>query len=156
MAANGTIELEFIRNFWLSDVRGPLDKGLVAAPSDKLDWSPEKNMLSLGNIFMHIAETSMWWIGKLIDNIDFEDLTPGVSPSKERIKTYLDGHWERVEGFFDRTPAIVEKTYSRYHNGKDYDFHGRWVMLHLLEHDIHHRCQVNQYLRILGIEPPKI
>jgi uncharacterized damage-inducible protein DinB len=31
-----------------------------------------------------------------------------------------------------------------------------WILDHLQEHDIHHRAQLNLYLRLMGIEPPSI
>jgi len=129
---------------------------LDLAPDDKLDWSPAEKMISLGNIFMHIAECSAWWISKLIDGIDFEDLTPGPSLPKNKIATLMDQHWQRLDRFFARTPDILSKNYPYRDEGKDLNYQGRWIMIHLLEHDLHHRSQINQYLRILGITPPEI
>jgi uncharacterized damage-inducible protein DinB len=65
-------------------------------------------------------------------------------------------HWRRMEDFFERCPDLFEKTYPHTWRGKPVQLTAQWVMLHLLEHDIHHRSQINHYLRILGIEPPKI
>jgi uncharacterized damage-inducible protein DinB len=31
-----------------------------------------------------------------------------------------------------------------------------WILDHVQEHGIHHRAQLNLYLRMLGIEPPSI
>lgn len=156
MTAEGNMELEIIRKFWFDEVKPPLMKALEIAPVDKLDWAPAVKALSLGNVFMHIAEASMWWIGKFIDGIEYEDLTPGPSLNKDKIKAMLDDHWSRLESFFDRCPEISRNVYPHSWKGKEYKLTGSWVMMHLLEHDIHHRSQINQYLRILGIEPPRI
>jgi uncharacterized damage-inducible protein DinB len=31
-----------------------------------------------------------------------------------------------------------------------------WILDHVQEHEIHHRAQLNLYLRLLGIAPPSI
>ena len=31
-----------------------------------------------------------------------------------------------------------------------------WILDHVQEHEIHHRAQLNLYLRIMGITPPSI
>ncbi|MCP4579990.1 MAG: DinB family protein [candidate division Zixibacteria bacterium] len=156
MPVNGNIDIEYLANFWIENIKPPLMNALDLAPDDKLDWAPAEKMISLGNIFMHIPECSAWWISKLIDGIDFDDLTPGQSLPKNKIAGLLDQHWQRLDGFFARTPDILSTNYSYHHDGKDWNFEGRWIMIHVLEHDLHHRSQINQYLRILGIAPPKI
>ena len=156
MKAKGSLEYEFIREFWFNGVKPPLMKALEMAPANKFDWAPADKALSLGNVFMHIAETSRGWIGSFIDGAEFADLTPGPSLPKDGIKELLDEHWVRLESFFARCPEIAAKVYPHTWHGKEYKLSGNWVMMHLLEHDIHHRCQINQYLRILGLEPPKI
>ena len=156
MANDHGLDLEFLNHFWTSDVKPPLMEALLAAPEDKLDWAPGEKMMSLGNVFMHIGETSMWWIGKIIDNMEYKDITPGPSFPRDKIRQLMEDHWHRIDGFFMRSPRIIEKSYGYTHNGKEIKYEGRWILIHLLEHDIHHRCQINQYLRILGIEPPRI
>ena len=156
MPKTGNIEIDFIYNFWKKEVIPPLYLALELTPDDKLDWSPAEKMLSLGNIFMHISEAGAWWIDKKIYDKPYEDSTPGPSLPKDKIKELLDIHWNRLEEFLSRFPEIMKKTYSTTWQGKEYQLKGDWIMMHLLEHDIHHRCQINQYLRILGITPPKI
>ena len=156
MEAKGNIELEIIRKFWFDEVRPPIMEALVKTPDDKLDWMPAEGMLSLGNIFMHIAEAGDWWIDKMIDGKDYEDIVPGPSYPKKDIEAMLNNHWKRLEHFYDRCPEIAERKIPHTRKGKKHMLTGGWIMMHLFEHDIHHRSQINQYLRILGIEPPKI
>lgn len=156
MEAKSNLELDRIRNFWFDEVKPPLMKALDLAPDDKLDWAPADKMLSLGNIFMHIAEASMGWIEDVIDGNKFDELTPGPSLPKNNIQNLMNEHWQRLDNFFNRYSGITEKTYPIEWQGKTYNLRAEWIMLHLFEHDIHHRSQINQYLRILGINPPKI
>lgn len=147
---------DLIQKFWLEDVKPPLMQAFELVPEGKLDWAPAQPMLTLGNIFMHIAETSNWWIDKIIDNGEFTDLTPCPSLPKGKIKDLLDEHWRRLDHFFDRCPEILEKTYKRQRKDSVSEYTGEWIMMHLLEHDIHHRSQASQYLRLLKIQPPRL
>ncbi|HBZ01423.1 MAG TPA: hypothetical protein DEO84_08915 [candidate division Zixibacteria bacterium] len=156
MTINGTMKIATIANFWLNELRPPLDKALLITPDDKLEWTPGPDMITLGNIFMHIAEASDYWITQVIDHKDCIDYTPCPCPPKAEIAAMLDSHWLRIEEFFSRAPQIMEGTYLLQRRSGPAELSGFWIMLHLLEHDIHHRCQINQYLRIMGIEPPQI
>ena len=40
---------------------------------------------------------------------------------------------------------VVERTYTLH-----------WILDHVQEHEIHHRAQLNLYLRMLGVTPPSI
>ena len=144
--------------FWRESLKPTLDKALELTPEDKLNWAPAEKMLTLGNIFLHISECSDWWYdevmkGKKAIELAFADKP---CPSKEKLMEFLKNHWERIERFFSEPSEVLGKTYKIEHEGKTYSLDGNWIFTHLLEHDIHHRSQINQYLRILGIAPPKI
>jgi uncharacterized damage-inducible protein DinB len=156
MTQNPSITIARLARFWSEEVKPPIGKALELAPDDKLDWAPAENMITLGNIFLHVGETSLGWIGALIDGGEFTSLQPRKSPPKSEIESVLDQHWERLEGFFGRAPQILGETYDLRPHGHDAEVTGEWIFLHLFEHDIHHRSQINHYLRILGIKPPRI
>ncbi len=156
MQIKGNIKIEGVHNFWINDVRPSLDKALELTPEDKLEWAPQPNMITLGNIFMHISESSDFWITTIIDRMESIDYTPCPCPPKEEILRLMENHWQRLEKFFMRAPEILEKNYERERRGKKVNLSGEWIMFHLLEHDIHHRSQANHYLRMLGIQPPQI
>jgi uncharacterized damage-inducible protein DinB len=156
MNFHGDIKLQRIADFWFNGIKPPLMQALEVTPDDKLDWMPADKMLTLGNIFMHINEASDWWINRVIYKKEYKDMTPCKSPSKDYIKTLLDDHWIRMERFFDKAPKILEEKYSLDWFKPPKTVDGYWIMLHLFEHDLHHRSQINQYLRILGEKPPRI
>jgi uncharacterized damage-inducible protein DinB len=151
--------LESQIKFWRESVKPSLDKALDLSPEERLNWAPAENMISLGNIFLHISETSDWWFDEVMNKRQSVELVPTPSTgtkSKIEIKKYLDIHWERLERFFDANPEILACDYQYMGRSKTMTFSGLWIYTHLLEHDIHHRSQINQYLRILGIKPPEI
>lgn len=115
--------------------------------------------MTLGNVFLHISENSDWWYNEAICQQGFKELVPShdaPTPSKSEIKAHMESHWERLERFFAREPEMLGKQYVVKGHGAAYQFDGYWAFTHLLEHDLHHRSQINQYLRILGITPPEI
>jgi uncharacterized damage-inducible protein DinB len=156
MKFDGDLKIQRIADFWFDEVKPPIMKALEAAPDDKLEWAPAEKMITLGNIFMHIAEASDWWCNKVIYKREFKDLTPCKSFSKGHIKTLMDDHWIRLEKLLDDAPKVMEGKYLIDWRKPPETVVGFWIMLHLFEHDIHHRSQINHYLRILGEKPPKI
>jgi len=156
MPIKGNITIARLAQFWMEEVRPPIPQALELTPDDKLDWAPGEKMIPLSNIFKHIGEASAWWIYVVIDGKEFEEFAKGRMMSKDELKTVLDEHWKRLEEFFNRGPETFEKQYDMSKFGRDSKVTGEWIFLHLLEHDIHHRSQINHYLRILGIKPPRI
>ena len=143
---------------WREKIKPNLNQALELTPDDKLDWMPGEKMISLGKVFLHIAECSDWWYGEVMKSEKATELAYMDKPClpKEKIKQHLELHWQRLERFFDDSPEVLSKTYKIEHESKTYHPEGYWILSHLLEHDIHHRSQINQYLRILGITPPKM
>jgi uncharacterized damage-inducible protein DinB len=146
--------------FWRDKVKPSIVKSLECSPDDKFGWTPADGMIALGNLFTHISECSEWWLDQVIGN-NRQVKNPATAakpgaPSRIVISRYMDTHWERLERFFEADPSILKNSYKVAGREKAHNFDGYWIFTHLLEHDIHHRSQINQYLRILGIVPPKI
>jgi uncharacterized damage-inducible protein DinB len=156
MTINGDIKIKALANFWIFEVKPPLMQALELTPEDKLGWSPSPGMIKLGDIFYHISECSAWWISTLIDKEAPPPDAPSMGLTKKTLTEMMEKHWRTLENFYSRCPEILEHTYEYVDREKTHKFTGQWIMFHLLEHDIHHRSQINQYLRILGITPPQI
>ena len=156
MLSDGNALVQSQITLWKELIRPNIDRALALVPDDKLDWAPAANMLTLGNIFLHISECSDWWYGEVIRGSPAMELSGGSCPPKTIIAMLLDAHWSRLDELFARPPETLSESYSVTREGKTTRYDGCWLFTHLLEHDIHHRGQINQYLRILGITPPEI
>lgn len=159
MLSQGNALLESQIKHWREKLKPTLMQALERTPEDKLDWAPAEKMITLGNIFLHISECSDWWYGEIMKKRISVPLTgepDDPCPPKDTIAGLLAAHWDRLEEFFTDAPEVLTATYSHQREGKTHQWDGNWVFTHLLEHDIHHRSQINQYLRILGIQPPQI
>ena len=143
-------------SLWRKYIQANINEALELTPEDKLGWAPAAGMLTLGQVFAHIAETSDWWYDEVVRKNISVELASKTVASKAELKKHLQIHWARLERFFAEPPEALGKTYSFVDKGKTWSFTGYWIFTHLLEHDIHHRCQIHQYLRILGIKPPRM
>jgi len=158
MLSDGNQLLESQIKLWRKKIKPNLDEALKLVPDDKLDWAPAENMIPLGQVFLHIAECSDWWYDDVVKGKPGTELAVlgQPCPPKEKIAEHMKDHWERMERFFDESPEILEKIYERQVEEDHFALSGYWIFTHLFEHDIHHRSQINHYLRILGIKPPKL
>jgi uncharacterized damage-inducible protein DinB len=144
---------------WRNGIKPTLNQALEITPEEKLAWSPAPGMINLGNIFLHIAECSDWWYDEIMKqrkSLELSSAPNAPLPAKSQIQAYMTIHWERLERMFAEPPDVFKKSYKVIGRTQEHVFDGYWVFTHLLEHDIHHRGQINQYLRILGITPPEI
>jgi uncharacterized damage-inducible protein DinB len=159
MLSDGNPLIDCQIKLWREDVKPSLTKALDRAPEAKLNWAPADGMITLGNIFLHISECSDWWFDEVMNKNKAVELVPApgsAARSKADIVKYMDIHWQRMERFFQSDPRILVAEYRYSGRTQTYTSTGYWIFTHLLEHDIHHRSQINQYLRIMGIEPPEI
>jgi len=144
---------------WRESIKPNLDQALELTPEDKLDWAPAEGMITIGNIFLHISECSDWWYDEVVNGKKAIDLSPSATakcPPKAEIVKYMQIHWERMERLFAAVPDFIGQTFEVKGKEKIHHFTGAWIYTHLLEHDLHHRSQIHQYLRLLGIKPPSI
>ncbi len=148
---------EEIRN-WRERIKPSMTQLLEMAPDDKLDWAPGKEMITLGMLFLHIAEASDWWYDEIMKGKESIELAfpDKKCPPKAEIKKHMDDHWSRLERFFGEEEDILENTYEKKLETRTISKNGYWIFMHLFEHDIHHHSQIRHYLRILGLVPPRI
>ena len=156
MLSRGNPLLAYQIKFWRENVKSTLNEALKRTPQNKLDWAPAKGMITLGQVFLHIAECSDWWYDEVMKGRSAVELAKGKCPSKRVIVRHLNNHWKRLDRYFAEPPAVLGKKFPVKGRRPTFRPSGYWLFTHLLEHDLHHRSQINQYLRILGITPPEI
>ncbi len=123
-------------------------------PDDKINWSPRGDLWNFRGILAHLVATRHSWLERTDDGEE----TPHVYGSigtKDGIKDQLRLSWERMERFLSDQTG-VDRVYKGTREGRDYSISGNWAAFHLLEHDIHHRADMFQYLNLLGIEHPEV
>lgn len=122
-------------------------------PDDKLDWSPKPELWNFKGILLHVATARHGWLGYTVKD---GEPTPNVlveGQTREGLKQQLRLSGQRLQRFL-ADPAKLAGTYKD--EDRSETLTGHWVAYHLLEHDIHHRANIFDYLALLGIEHPQV
>jgi len=117
---------------------------------DELTFTPFNNSWSVGQIMLHIADCEDNWLHGVVQR-EFE---PWVCydlaeyPTKAAIKELLDRARHRTVAFFEGLDENdLDKEYCT-PNGESFTL--RWIIWHVLEHEIHHRGELSLALGLLG------
>jgi uncharacterized damage-inducible protein DinB len=161
----GTIRSQF--PYWDGQFRPYLLLALDALPADRFDYKPQPSMLTAHQTLLHIAEAEHSWMNIVGGKKDEEwvvELPNGEgyktiidAPDHAAVRALLEKSHARVQEWLDRPVAELGKVITyRAHDGVERQYTIHWMLDHLQEHEIHHRAQLNMYLRMMGITPPSI
>ncbi len=127
-----------------------------AIPPDKIDWSPQEDEFSYGDILRHLAAIEKITVSAGVDG-QWESY-PGhgrnLAGSLDEVVGYIETiHTEAM----DRLRALPDEQL----NQPRPSITGRplkaWrLLMAVVEHEIHHRSQIASYLAFMGIEAPQI
>jgi uncharacterized damage-inducible protein DinB len=142
------------------DIVGPwsrlndeLIKLVEYVPVDKLNWSPRPELWNFRGILLHIAQARDGWMGGTVGDGDPAPSVYQTTRSKAEVQREFRRTWERVARFL-ADPAALSRTYQTDEDGRQST--GHWIAYHLLEHDVHHRANIFDYLALLGIATPEV
>jgi uncharacterized damage-inducible protein DinB len=160
--------------FWDAQYRPFLIQAVEAFPADRLDFKPHPSMLTARQMMLHIPEAERAWIIRIVEGGPDEewvsphtdpaqgwviaDASPvGARPDQARLVALME-EWHRpTQRWLDRPVAELSRVVSwEGPGGEPRSATLHWVLDHLQEHEIHHRAQLNGYLRLIGVEPPSI
>jgi uncharacterized damage-inducible protein DinB len=162
----GTIKQFF--PYWDSYFRPYLVDSVRLLPPAKFDFKPKPEMLTAAQVVLHIAEAERWWVSHIVDGEKYaDDVVPHEDPAQGWVTLYdapdhnallfrLEEAHRHTQRWFGFAPAALEKRSVRTRaDGTSREFSLHWILEHVQEHEIHHRAQLNLYLRLLGITPPE-
>lgn len=163
----GTIQAHY--PFWDARYRPFLLLALDAFPAERFDWKPRPEMLTASQTFLHIAEAERSWIHHILDGGAEEDwlvphadsaqgwVTQHAARDPAALRALLE-EWHRPTQRWFAKPATELGRVITYTGpqGMQRSCTVHWVIDHVQEHEIHHRAQLNLYLRLMGIEPPSV
>jgi uncharacterized damage-inducible protein DinB len=155
--------------YWDAQYRPYLLMALDALPVEHFDFKPRPAMLTAHQHILHIAEAERAWIHATVEgNADEEWVSelPDVSqgwktvidaPDHAALRAMLDTWHRPTQMWLDRPPSELGRISKRtLPDGSVRQYTLHWILDHVQEHEIHHRAQLNMYLRMLGITPPSI
>lgn len=155
--------------YWDVQYRPYLLEAMNRFPAAQLDYKPRREMMTARQIILHIAEAERGWIHAAIDGGREEEWIVPAADQADGWRTVVDTpdhaalcalleHWhEPTLRWFDRPADELSRVIRRrFNDGLELSYTVHWILDHVQEHEIHHRAQLNLYLRLLGIEPPSI
>ena len=140
-------------------------KTLERVPIDKFDWKPHEKSMTLGwlSTFIALAPT---WVPPIFDRDRFDPAAPGGPPRerknaasvKELLETFDRNVAAAHAAIAGASDEALQEPWTLAMGGKEVFTQPRWLALreYVLNHEIHHRAQLNMYLRMLGITPPSV
>jgi uncharacterized damage-inducible protein DinB len=121
---------------------------------DLADWAPRPGEFSCGAIVRHLAGAERFFVTKVVEDRWTDDLDPGppldLAATRARLAAVHQAERARLEAMPDaRLQAAVQ------------DLEGRAVpawrfLMAMVEHEVHHRSQLDCWLAQAGVEPPQL
>jgi len=164
----GTIRAHY--PYWDAQYRPYLLLALDALPAEHFHFKPKPDMLTAHQIVLHVAEAEVAWMTNVVEGkpfeewvVEHEDKAQGWKTTKYQdsnhaaLRDLLENCHRHTQAWFDRPVSELGRVITYTPKGlaeRQYKLH--WILDHLQEHEIHHRSQLNTYLRMLGITPPSI
>ena len=155
--------------YWDAQYRPMLVEAVRRLPAKHFAYKPHPQLLTAQQLIIHIAEAERAWMQRVVHGgEEVEMVVPHEDPAQGWVATVeapdhaalLDmiETWHRpTQEWFDRPESELSRTFTWEGPGgvpRTGTLH--WILDHVQEHEIHHRAQLNTYLRILGIGPPSI
>lgn len=163
----GTVKAYF--PFWDSYFRPYLLDAIDRLPAAHFDFKPRPEMLTARQVILHIAEVERWWVHHIVEGEPYEDwvvphedraqgwVTVYDAPDHNAMKFALEEYHRHTQRIFGLPAKELERIVDFVRpNGEACRYSVHYVLAHVEEHELHHRAQLNLYLRMLGITPPPV
>ncbi|WP_199615721.1 DinB family protein [Paenibacillus alkalitolerans] len=147
--------------FNLQETRRRSIKLWRSLPDERLSWRPDEEAMSFGEMIRHVGTSTYLYHLIVINNgslkeypsVPFEnDPIESVEQETERAQTYFDDFIRYVSSLTDEDmeTRIIDRSDAGYRRGLGD------MLLRIAYHDSVHAGQFLQYMRMAGIERPKI
>ncbi len=137
-------------------VRVDLLRALDMVTDEQLTFTPREGLWSLGRVAVHIASAEDGWFRYVVQRQlpGWPGLKAEDYPTVGAIKTLLNEVHARTDAYLETVDAadldrIIETPWGE-------SLSLRWIVWHVLEHEIHHRGEIFLMLGLLGLEAPDI
>ncbi len=125
-----------------------------AMPVDKYSWRPEEGVMSVEEVYTHIARYNYYYLEENLgisapDDVDVENMESITG--KENVLKVLEASIEHVkESMNEMDGSKLQKETELYGN----TVNGQAVMMQLITHKSEHVGQSIAYARMNGVVPP--
>lgn len=137
-------------------VREGLLEALEMLSDEQLGFMPAEGLWSLGKVARHIAEAEEGWFRYVVTGelAAWPECRDEDSATVAAIQELLARVHEHTESYLET--VADEELAQVVHTPWGDDLSLRWIVWHVLEHEIHHRGEVFLMLGLMGMEAPDI
>jgi uncharacterized damage-inducible protein DinB len=137
-------------------VRRGLLEALDRLTDQQLGFMPHERLWSLGTVARHIANAEEGWFRHIATG-ELEAWPPFVIEGEatvESVKNLLAETHRRTEEYLTTLDATeLDRTIEAPWGA---GLSQRWIIWHVLEHEIHHRAEIYLMLGMMGMEAPEV
>jgi uncharacterized damage-inducible protein DinB len=119
-----------------------------------VEWKPRPGEWTCAQIVRHLAGAERFFVTKVVEGRFTDDLDPGPAEPWQTTRVRLDADHRAQMARLATVPdgRLAEKVE---------DLDGRrlsaWrFLMAMVEHEVHHRSQLDSWLALAGTEPPQI
>jgi uncharacterized damage-inducible protein DinB len=138
-------------------VREGLLRSLDELVDEQLAFVPRQGMWSLGTVARHIANAEEGWFRYAVTRELAEwpaEYSAADYPTVDAVKGLLSQVHVRTLAFVEAVDVTdLDRTHEMPWGGQ---LSLRWVIWHVLEHEIHHRGEIYLMLGLMGLDAPDV
>jgi uncharacterized damage-inducible protein DinB len=122
---------------------------------EELTWRPRRDAFTCGQQLLHIVQTEdcfvrgLFGYGWQLDRLRFPQSMPGKEALREMFATVRADTWRHLASLSSADLDLVRR-----HGFSTYEATVRSWLWFILEHELHHKGQLSEYLRAMGKLPP--
>lgn len=137
-------------------------KLLERVPDEHWDYKPHEKSMSMGELASHIADNPTWAIPTMTQDVfefDMENFKPFKAANNAELLAAFDkNNADAIEAMKGVTDEHLFKTWTMRANGQTMMEMPRIAVLRtmIISHTIHHRGQLEVYLRINDVPLPSL
>ena len=121
---------------------------------DLIDWAPRAGEFTCGEIVRHLAGAERFYVAKVIDDRWTSDLEPGPPLDHAATRELLTRvHKEEMAHLATLPDAELAASRRDLEGGT---VRGWRFLMAMVEHEVHHRSQLDAWLAEAGVEPPQL
>jgi uncharacterized damage-inducible protein DinB len=135
-------------------VRGGLYTALDMLTSEQLAFTPRQGLWSLGKVARHVAEAEEGWFRYTVarELPKWPEFSDADYATVESVKNLLAEVHSRTKAYLATVDAEdLDRTIAAPWGS---EFPLRWIVWHVLEHEIHHRGEIYLMLGLMGMQAP--
>ena len=137
-----------------------LTRAIAPLSPEQLALRAAPDLRSIGMIAAHIIGARVRWFHRLMGegSVDIHllgiwDRPEAPARSAAELVNGLEDSWQLIQSSLAHwTLADLEHVYEGTYEGEEYSLTRRWIIWHVIEHDIHHGGEISLTLGIYGLE----